>query len=92
VRLVAREGGQRRGALAGLDISTGVAAVGDLDPSVQIPPKLQIKPQLNGPQLREHPEREPSQDAGVPVHTLRKIAGHGTLTTTQRYLHPTGSP
>jgi hypothetical protein len=27
-------------------------------------------------------------DAGVPVHTLRKIAGHGTLTTTQRYLHP----
>lgn len=27
-------------------------------------------------------------DAGVPVHALRKIAGHGTLTTTQRYLHP----
>ena len=27
-------------------------------------------------------------DAGVPVHTLRKIVGHGTLTTTQRYLHP----
>jgi integrase len=27
-------------------------------------------------------------DAGVPVHILRKIAGHGTLTTTQRYLHP----
>jgi integrase len=27
-------------------------------------------------------------DAGVPVHVLRKIAGHGTLTTTQRYLHP----
>jgi site-specific recombinase XerC len=27
-------------------------------------------------------------DAGVPVHTLRKIAGYGTLTTTQRYLHP----
>jgi len=27
-------------------------------------------------------------DGGVPVHTLRKIAGHGTLTTTQRYLHP----
>jgi hypothetical protein len=27
-------------------------------------------------------------DAGVPLHTLRKIAGHGTLTTTQRYLHP----
>ncbi|WP_297649205.1 tyrosine-type recombinase/integrase [Pseudonocardia sp.] len=28
-------------------------------------------------------------DAGVPVHVLRVIAGHGSLTTTQRYLHPT---
>ncbi|MFI8327043.1 tyrosine-type recombinase/integrase [Streptomyces sp. NPDC085529] len=27
-------------------------------------------------------------DAGVQVHILRKIAGHGSLTTTQRYLHP----
>ncbi len=27
-------------------------------------------------------------DAGVPVHVLREIAGHGSLTTTQRYLHP----
>ncbi|WWM46819.1 tyrosine-type recombinase/integrase [Streptomyces acidiscabies] len=27
-------------------------------------------------------------DAGVPVHVLRKIAGHGSITTTQRYLHP----
>ena len=27
-------------------------------------------------------------DAGVPVHVLRKITGHGSLTTTQRYLHP----
>jgi len=27
-------------------------------------------------------------DAGVPVHVLRKIAGHRSLTTTQRYLHP----
>ena len=27
-------------------------------------------------------------DAGVPVHLLRKIAGHGSLSTTQRYLHP----
>ncbi|MCW8096888.1 tyrosine-type recombinase/integrase [Streptomyces tauricus] len=26
-------------------------------------------------------------DAGVPVHVLRKIAGHGSLITTQRYLH-----
>ncbi|MET9626962.1 hypothetical protein ABZX92_05815 [Lentzea sp. NPDC006480] len=27
-------------------------------------------------------------DAGVPVHHLQKIAGHGSITTTQRYLHP----
>ncbi|MFJ2768405.1 tyrosine-type recombinase/integrase [Streptomyces sp. NPDC087300] len=27
-------------------------------------------------------------DAGVQVHVLRKIAGHGSLTTTQRYPHP----
>lgn len=27
-------------------------------------------------------------DAGVKVHVLQKIAGHGSLTTTQRYLHP----
>ena len=27
-------------------------------------------------------------DAGVPAHVLRKIAGHGSLSTTQRYLHP----
>ena len=27
-------------------------------------------------------------DAGIPVHRLQKIAGHGQLTTTQRYLHP----
>ncbi|MFF2077435.1 tyrosine-type recombinase/integrase [Kitasatospora sp. NPDC058162] len=27
-------------------------------------------------------------DAGVPLHVLRKIAGHGSLATTQRYPHP----
>ncbi|MET7906297.1 site-specific integrase [Streptomyces sp. NPDC005355] len=27
-------------------------------------------------------------DAGVPVHVLQRIAGHGSLATTQRYLHP----
>lgn len=27
-------------------------------------------------------------DAGVPVHGLREFAGHGSLMTTQRYLHP----
>ncbi|WP_416069841.1 tyrosine-type recombinase/integrase [Streptomyces sp. AK02-01A] len=26
--------------------------------------------------------------AGVPAHVLRKIAGHGSPLTTQRYLHP----
>ncbi|MCX4768270.1 hypothetical protein OG322_02335 [Streptomyces sp. NBC_01260] len=27
-------------------------------------------------------------DAAVQVHVLRRIAGHGSLTTTQHYLHP----
>ncbi|WP_405499385.1 tyrosine-type recombinase/integrase [Streptomyces niveus] len=27
-------------------------------------------------------------DAGVQVHVLRRIAGHGSLITTQRYPHP----
>ena len=27
-------------------------------------------------------------DAGVPIHVLKDIAGHGHITTTQRYLHP----
>lgn len=27
-------------------------------------------------------------DAGVPIHHLQRIAGHGSITTTQRYLHP----
>lgn len=27
-------------------------------------------------------------DAGIHVHVLRRIAGHGSLTTTQRYQHP----
>ena len=27
-------------------------------------------------------------DAGIPLHVLQRIAGHGQLTTTQRYLHP----
>src|SRR5690349_2582140 len=42
--------------------------------------------------LRRHDMRHTGltwmADAGVPVHVLRKIAGHGSLTTTQRYLHP----
>ncbi|GAA2363494.1 hypothetical protein GCM10009854_49000 [Saccharopolyspora halophila] len=27
-------------------------------------------------------------DAGVPLHVLRKVAGHGNIATTQRYPHP----
>jgi integrase len=30
-------------------------------------------------------------DAGVPVHVLRRITGHGSLKTTQRYLHSDSS-
>ncbi|MDT7729010.1 MAG: hypothetical protein QOI21_5586 [Actinomycetota bacterium] len=42
--------------------------------------------------LRRHDLRHTAltwlADAGVPVHHLQRIAGHGQLTTTQRYLHP----
>lgn len=48
--------------------------------------------ELGYEQLKRHGLRHTGltwlADAGVPVHILRKIAGHGTLTTTQRYLHP----
>ncbi|TVT48107.1 site-specific integrase [Amycolatopsis rhizosphaerae] len=48
--------------------------------------------QLGYEHLRRHDLRHTGltwmADAGVPVHHLRKIAGHGSLTTTQRYLHP----
>ena len=47
---------------------------------------------LGYPQLRRHDLRHTGltwlADAGVPVHVLRKIAGHGSLATTQRHLHP----
>jgi len=42
--------------------------------------------------LRRHDLRHTAltwfADAGVPVHHLQRMAGHGSLTTTQRYLHP----
>lgn len=48
--------------------------------------------ELGFERLRRHDLRHTGltwmADAGVPVHHLRKIAGHGSLTTTQRYLHP----
>lgn len=41
--------------------------------------------------LRRHDLRHTAltwfADAGVLVHRLQKIAGHGSITTTQRYLH-----
>ena len=52
----------------------------------------EIVGQLGYEHLRRHDLRHTGltwmADAGVPVHHLRKIAGHGSLTTTQRYLHP----
>ena len=48
--------------------------------------------QLGYEHLRRHDLRHTGltrqADAGVPLHVLRKIAGQGSLTTTQRYLHP----
>lgn len=52
----------------------------------------EVVAQLGFEHLRRHGLRHTGltwlADAGVPVHVLRKIAGHGSLTTTQRYLHP----
>jgi integrase len=52
----------------------------------------EVVTELGYPWLRRHGLRHTGltwmADAGVRVHVLRKIAGHGSLTTTQRYLHP----
>lgn len=52
----------------------------------------EVVTELGYEHLRRHDLRHTGltwmADAGVPVHHLRKIAGHGSLTTTQRYLHP----
>jgi predicted nucleic acid-binding protein len=54
----------------------------------------EVVTELGHEHLRRHDLRHTGQtwmaDAGVPVHVLRKIAGHGSLVTTQRYLHPDG--
>ncbi|WP_435879133.1 tyrosine-type recombinase/integrase [Streptomyces griseoluteus] len=48
--------------------------------------------ELGHEHLRRHDLRHTGPtwfaDAGVQVHVLRRIAGHGSLTPTQRYLHP----
>jgi integrase len=48
--------------------------------------------ELGYEQLKRHSLRHTGltwmADAGVPMHVLRKIAGHADLSTTQRYLHP----
>jgi hypothetical protein len=50
---------------------------------------------LGDEHLRRHDLRHTGltwmADAGVPVHVLRRIAGHGSLNTTQRYLHSDSS-
>lgn len=52
----------------------------------------QVVADLGYEHLRRHALRHTGltwmADAGIPVHVLRVIAGHGSLTTTQRYLHP----
>ncbi|EMD23435.1 tyrosine-type recombinase/integrase [Amycolatopsis azurea] len=52
----------------------------------------EIVTQLGYEHLRRHDLRHTGltwmADAGVPVHHLQKIAGHGSIITTQRYLHP----
>lgn len=52
----------------------------------------EVVTELGYEHLRRHDLRHTGltwmADAGVPVHVLRKIAGHGSLSTTQRYLHP----
>src|SRR5216110_3280721 len=52
----------------------------------------EVVTQLGYEHLRRHDLRHTGltwmADASVPVHVLRKIAGHGSLVTTQRYLHP----
>jgi integrase len=52
----------------------------------------EVVTQIGYEHLRRHDLRHTGltwmADAGVPVHVLRKIAGHGSLVTTQRYLHP----
>jgi hypothetical protein len=53
----------------------------------------EVVTKLGHEHLRRHDLRHTGlmwlADAGVPVHVLRKIAGHGSLTSSQRYLHPT---
>jgi len=52
----------------------------------------EVVTELGYEHLRRHDLRHTGltwmADARVPVHVLRKIAGHGSLMTTQRYLHP----
>jgi integrase len=52
----------------------------------------EVVTELGYEQLKRHSLRHTGltwmADAGVPVHVLRKIAGHADLSTTQGYLHP----
>jgi len=52
----------------------------------------QVVTRLGHDHLRRHDLRHTGltwmADAGIPLHVLQQIAGHGQITTTQRYLHP----
>jgi hypothetical protein len=60
------------------------------------PSQDDVVTELGYEQLKRHSLRHPGptwmEDAGLPLHVLRKIAGHPHLSTTHRYLHPDRQP
>jgi len=79
--------GLRRGEVLGLrwldvDLKARTLTVGQA--RVPVDCKVRVEP----PKSRNSKRTLPLDDALVTVHVLRKVAGHGSLVTTQRYLRP----